>query len=392
MNYQPVIVGNQSNFSACIQENFDADAAAAFDVKEPEFEVHVSPSSSDKTKKHDEKTKKEATGKSPIELSIGVRNLSDEFEDFSSNSTIGVNAAKEIVYSDDEEDVGAEADFSNLETSITVSPVPTTRLYKDHPIKQIIGDLSLAPQTRSMARMVKEQGFKDPDYPDKVYKVVKALYGLHEAPRAWYETLANYLLENGFQRGKINQTLFIKKQKSNILLVQKEDRIFISQDKYVAEILRKFGLTDGKSASTPINTEKPLLKNSNGEDVDVHIYRPMVGSLMYLTSFRPDIMFVVCACARFQVTPKASHLHAVKRIFRYLKGKPRGLWYPKDYPFNLVAYSNSDYAGASLDKKSTTRGCQFLSCRLISWQCKKQTVVATSSTEAENVAAASCYA
>nr|GEW88981.1 hypothetical protein [Tanacetum cinerariifolium] len=217
--------------------------------------------------------------------------------------------------------------------------------------------------------------FEDPDYPDKVYKVVKALYGLHQAPRAWYETLANYVLENGLQ------------------VKQKDDEIFINQDKYVVEILRKFGFTYVKSASTPIKTEKPLLKDPDGEDVDVHIYRSMIGSLMYLTSSRLDFMFAVCACARFQVTSKVSHLHAVKRMFRYLKGKPHlGLWYPKDSPFNLVAYSDSDYAGASLDRKSTTGGCQFLGYRLISWQCKKQTVVATSSTEAEYVAAASCCA
>nr|GEY01136.1 copia protein [Tanacetum cinerariifolium] len=165
-----------------------------------------------------------------------------------------------------------------------------------------------------------------------------------------------------------------------------QNRIFISQDKYVAEILRKFGLTNGKLASTPIDTEKPLLKDHDGEDVDVHTYRSMISSLMYLTSLRPDIMFKVCACSRFQVTPKISHLHAVKRIFRYLKGKPHlGLWYPKDSPFNLVAYPDSDYAGVSLDMKSTTGGCQFLKCRLISWKCKKQTVVATSSTKADLV-------
>nr|GEX71983.1 ribonuclease H-like domain-containing protein [Tanacetum cinerariifolium] len=159
-------------------------------------------------------------------------------------------------------------------------------------------------------------GFEDPDYLDKVYKVVKALYGFHQAPRAWYETLANYLLENGFQRGKIDHTLFIKKQKGDILLVQV----------YVDDII--FGSTNkelyGKSASTPIDTEKPLLKDHNGEDVDVHIY--------------------------------------------------------------------SNYATASLDRKSTIGGCQFLGCRLISWQCKKQTAVATLSTEAEYVAAASCCA
>nr|GEW10574.1 uncharacterized mitochondrial protein AtMg00810-like [Tanacetum cinerariifolium] len=149
-------------------------------------------------------------------------------------------------------------------------------------------------------------------------EVVKALYGLHQAPRAWYETLSNYLLENGFQR-------------------------------------------DGKSASNSIDTEKPLLKDPDGEDMDVHIYRSMIDSLMYLTLSIPDIMFAVYACDQFQVTHKVSHLHAVKRIFRYLKGKPHlGLWYAKDSPFNLVAYSNSDYAGASLDRKSTTGGYQFL--------------------------------
>nr|GEW56684.1 hypothetical protein [Tanacetum cinerariifolium] len=127
---------------------------------------------------------------------------------------------------------------------------------------------------------------------------------------------------------------------------QKPDGIFISQDKYVAEILRKFGLIDGKSTSTLIDNKKPLLKDPDGEDVDVHTYRSMIGSLMYLTLSRSDIMFKVNACALFQVTPKASHLHDVKKIFRYLKGKPHlGLWYPKDSPFNLVAYSNSDYAG-----------------------------------------------
>nr|GEZ72976.1 uncharacterized mitochondrial protein AtMg00810-like [Tanacetum cinerariifolium] len=119
----------------------------------------------------------------------------------------------------------------------------------------------------------------------------------------------------------------------------------------------------------------------------------MIGSLIYLTSLGPDIMFAVCACAHFQVTTKVSHLHAVKRIFRYLKGKPHlGLWYPKDSPFNSMDYLDSDYAGASLDMNSTTGGCQFLGCRLISRQCKKQTVVATSSTKAEYIATASCYA
>ncbi|GJY18381.1 putative ribonuclease H-like domain-containing protein [Tanacetum coccineum] len=262
------------------------------------------------------------------------------------------------------------------------------------------------------------------------------LYGKIEEEVAWYETLSTYLLENGFRRGIIDKTLFIKKNKGDILLVhvyvddiifgstkkslctefeglmhkkfqmssmgeltfflglqvmQKDDGIFISQDKYVADILKKFDFSSVKTASTLIATNKALLKDEEAEDVDVHLYRSMIGSLMYLIASRPNIMFVVCACSRFQVTPKVSHLHAVKRIFIYLKGQPKlGLWYPRDSPFDLEAFSDSDYARASLDRKSTTGGYQFLSKRLISWQCKKQTVVANSTTEAEYVDAANC--
>ncbi|GJY31741.1 putative ribonuclease H-like domain-containing protein [Tanacetum coccineum] len=256
-------------------------------------------------------------------------------------------------------------------------------------------------------------------------------------PPAWYATLSTFLLKNGYRRGTIDKTLFIKKDKHDIILVQvyvddiifgstkkswcdefealmksrfqmssmgeltfflglqvkqKEDGIFISQDKYVAEILKKFDFVNVKTASTPIETQKPLVKDEEASDVDVHLYRSMIGSLMYLTASRPDIMFAVCACSRFQVTPKSSHLSAVKRIFRYLKGKPKlGLWYPRVSSFDLESYSDSDYAGANLDRKSTTGGCQFLGRRLISWQCKKQTIVATSTTEAKYVAAASYY-
>ncbi|GJU92622.1 putative ribonuclease H-like domain-containing protein [Tanacetum coccineum] len=243
-------------------------------------------------------------------------------------------------------------------------------------------------------------GFLDPKYPKKVYKVVKALYGLHQAPRAWYATLSTFLLKNGYRRGTIDKTLFIKKDKHDIILVQVyvDDIIFGSTKKswcdefeaLMKKILKKFEFANVKTASTPIETQKPLVKDEEASDVDVHLYRSMIGSLMYLTASRPDIMFAVCACSRFQVTPKSSHLSAVKRIFRYLKGKPKlGLWYPRVSSFDLESYSDSDYAGANLDRKSTTGGCQFLGRRLISWQCKKQTIVATSTTEAEYVAAAS---
>nr|GEY56850.1 putative ribonuclease H-like domain-containing protein [Tanacetum cinerariifolium] len=432
---------NQSNPSAGVQEQFDAKKAgeenvqqyvrfplwssgsknpqntdddAAFEGIKHEFEVHVYPSSSAQTKKHDDKTKREAKGKSPT-----VGDLSAKFEDCSDNSIKEVNATgtivltvgqnsrnstntfsdigpsnvvasptygkssfidasqlpddpdmpklEDITYSDDEDD-GAEADFNNLETSITVSHIPTTRVHKDHHVSQIIGDMSSTTQTRSMTRVVQDQGglshmfnddfhtcifacflsqeepkrvhqalkdpcfqekidergimvrnkarlvtqghtqeeginyeelftpearieairlflayvtfmgfmvyqidvksaflyetikkdvyvfqpprFEDPDHPDKVYKVVKALYGLHQAPRAW-------------------ELIFFL----GLQVKQKKDGIFICQDKYVAEILRNFGLTEGKLASTPIDTEKPLLKDTDGEDVDVHTYR-----------------------------------------------------------------------------------------------------------------------
>ncbi|GKC06089.1 putative ribonuclease H-like domain-containing protein, partial [Tanacetum coccineum] len=279
-------------------------------------------------------------------------------------------------------------------------------------------------------------GFVDPDHPNKVYKVVKALYGLHQAPRAWYATLSTFLEKHGYKRGTIDKTLFIKRDKKDIMLVQvyvddiifgstnkswcdefealmksrfqmssmgeltfflglqvKQNKggIFISQDKYVAEILKKFDLVNVKAAITPMETKMPLTKDEEAFDVDVHLYRSMIGSLMYLTASRPDIMYAVCVCSRFQVTPKISHLNAVKRIFKYLKGKPNlGLWYPRESPFDLEAFSDSDYGGSNLDRKSTTGGCQFLGQRLISWQCKKQTIVATSTTEAEYVAAANC--
>ncbi|GJS39130.1 putative ribonuclease H-like domain-containing protein [Tanacetum coccineum] len=281
-------------------------------------------------------------------------------------------------------------------------------------------------------------GFEDPAHPNKVYRVVKALYGLHQAPRAWYERLSTFLLKHGYRRGAIDKTLFIKKDRRDIMLVQvyvddiifgstkssmvkdfedlmqKEFKmssmgeltfflglqvkqsnggIFLSQDKYVKDILNKFDFRTIKPASTPIEAHKSLGKDEEGEDVDVHLYRSMIGCLMYLTASRPDIMFAVCLCARFQVTPKVSHLHAVKRIFRYLKHQPNlGLWYPKDSPFHLEAFSDSDYAGDNHDRRSTSGGCQYLGRRLVSWQCKKQTIVAISSTEAEYVAAASCCA
>nr|GEY85318.1 uncharacterized mitochondrial protein AtMg00810-like [Tanacetum cinerariifolium] len=558
MNYQPVTAGNQSNTSA---GNTDGDAA--FDVQEPEFEgrkpeskVNVYPSSKfedffDNSIKEDNAAGTlvptvrqistnstntfSAAGPSNVDASL-THGKSSCIDTSQYSNDLNMLELEYITYSDNEDNVGAEAEFSNLETSITVSPIPTTRVHKDHYVTQIIGH-------------TQEEGIN--------YKEVFAAVARIEAIRLLlaYASLMGYMLyqmdvKRDFLYGTIKEEVYVYQPlgfKDPDYPDKKKDGIFNSHDKYVAKILRKFGLTDGKSASTPIDTEKPLLKNPDGEDVDVHTYismigslmyltssrpdimftqckkqtvvatssteaeyvtaasccaqvlwiqnqllimgvntlrcdgdslelieltvfllpsdekvrvkvsvvdlqvsavslilqllvqkflllgltnlfcslnvvrssngksastpiytkkpllkdpdgkdvdvhtyRSMIGSLMYLTSSRPDIMFAVFACSHFQVTPKALHLHAVKRIFRYLKGKPHlGLWYPKDLPFNLVAYSDGDYAGASLDCKSTVEGCQFLGCRLISWQYKKQIVVATSSTEAKYVATAS---
>ncbi|GKA46386.1 putative ribonuclease H-like domain-containing protein [Tanacetum coccineum] len=308
------------------------------------------------------------------------------------------------------DDKGAVADFTNLETTMNVSPIPTSRIHSIHPTTQIIGDPTSTVQTRSKVNKSSRahafiepkkisQALEDESWVDamleellqfKIQKVWILGYRQEEgidydevfAPVAMIEAIRIFLAfasymgfivyqmdmksaflygtideevyvsqplgfvdlkfpkKSRYRRGTIDKSLFIKKNKNDIMLVQKEDGIFISQDKYVAEIMKKFDFANVKSASTLIETRKPLNKDEEAVDVDVHLYRSMIGSLMYLTASRPDII---------------------------------------------------DYAGANLDRKFTTRGCQFLSRRLISWQCKKQTIVATSTTEAEYVVVANCY-
>ncbi|KAJ9565794.1 hypothetical protein OSB04_001760 [Centaurea solstitialis] len=281
-------------------------------------------------------------------------------------------------------------------------------------------------------------GFVDPKFLDHVYKLNKALYGLKQAPRAWYDTLSTFLLSKGFERGKIDSTLFLKKYPKHILLVQiyvddiifgstnpklckkfellmkteykmsmmgeltyflglqikqSEKGIFINQGKYVHDMLKKFDLTSCTPMKTPMAPPLSLDKDSKGKPVDVTLYRGMIGSLLYLTASRPDIMYSTCLCARYQAEPKESHLTAVKRIFRYLKGTPNlGLWYSKDSGFDLTAYSDSHFAGCKIDRKSTTGGCHLLGGKLVSWTSKKQNSVSTSTAEAEYVTAGICCA
>ncbi|GJW04963.1 putative ribonuclease H-like domain-containing protein [Tanacetum coccineum] len=435
MNYKPIVAGNQFNRNAGTKACADAGKARVETVpgkdyillplwtQDPPFysSPKDSPNAGLKPSGEEEKKDDKDPGNEGGNPSEEGERINQE-KDASVNSTNNINTVSPTINTTsiehnviDENTVYGCADdpnipdleeiniFSDAENDNSRVDINNLDTYFQMDVKSAF----LYEKIEEEVYVYQPPGFEDPDFPDRVYKVEKALYRLHQALRAWYETLSTYLLDNGFQRGKIDKTLFIKRDQCDILLVQvsmgeltiflglevkqKEDQIFISQDKYVTEILKKFGFSDVKTASTPMETHKPLLKDSDGKDVDEHLHRSMIGSLMYLTSSRPNIMFAVCTCARFQVNPKILHLHVVKRIFRYLKGHPKlGLWYHKDSPFDLVAFTDNDYAGASLDRKSITKGCQFLWCRLISWQCKKQTMVANSITEAEYIAASNC--
>ncbi|GJX39189.1 putative ribonuclease H-like domain-containing protein [Tanacetum coccineum] len=490
MNYEPVTAGNQTNNDAGLKSSNDEfvdDAGKKNDVQYPAkdgdkngHEKDVRDQEEALRKQFDQETERlVGQGEATItnnnnRLNIVSPSVSAVGQSFDNNDLPTDPFMPDLEDSTgifrcayDDEDVGAEADLYNLETIMNVSPIPITRIHKDHPKDQIIGDINSAIQTRRMINFFKEnamviQALIDPSWIEamqeellqfklqKVWTLVDLPKGKRaigtkwvyrnkkdergiivrnkarlvaqgytqeegidynevfapvariEAIRAWYETLSTYLLENGFRRGTIDKTLFIKKDRGDILLVQvyvddiifwstkkslwdefkqmmykkfqmssmgeltfflglqvqkKKDGIFISQDKYVVDILKKFDFITVKTASTLTETNKALIKDEEAENV----------------------------------TPKTSHLHAMKKIFRYLKGQPKlGLWYPRDSLFDLEAFSDSDYARASLDRKSTTEGCQFLGKRLISWQCKKQTMVANSTTEVEYVDAANC--
>jgi hypothetical protein len=281
-------------------------------------------------------------------------------------------------------------------------------------------------------------GFEDERYPDHVCKLSKALYGLKQAPRAWYECLRDFLIANAFKVGKADPTLFTKTCDGDLFVCQiyiddiifgstnqkyceefsrvmtqkfemsmmgelnyflgfqvkqLNDGTFISQMKYTQDLLKRFGMKDAKPAKTPMGTDGHVDLNKGGKSVDQKAYRSMIGSLLYLCASRPDIMLSVCMCARFQSDPRECHLVAVKRILRYLVATPCfGIWYPKGSSFDLIGYSDSDYAGCKVDRKSTSGTCQFLGWSLVSWSSKKQTSVALSTAEAEYVAAAQCCA
>ncbi|KAK1606629.1 hypothetical protein QYE76_030302 [Lolium multiflorum] len=290
---------------------------------------------------------------------------------------------------------------------------------------------------KETAYVAQPPGFEDPCRPNHVYLLHKALYGLKQAPRAWYEFLRDFLLHDGFCMGTVDSTLFTKRVKGGGLFIcqiyvddiifggtnpnhnkafellmtrkfemsmmgelkfflgfqvrQLAKGTFISQEKYVKDMLKKFNMTNASPMKTPMPVKGQLGSCDGEKDVDIKVYRSMIGSLLYLCASRPDIMLSVGMCARFQSAPKESHLVAVKRILRYLVLTPTlGLWYPKGSTFELIGYSDSDWAGDKVDRKSTSGACQFIGRSLVSWSSKKQNSTALSTAEAEYISAASC--
>lgn len=279
------------------------------------------------------------------------------------------------------------------------------------------------------------KGFVDPTHPDHVYRLKKALYGLKQAPRAWYERLTEFLTQQGYRKGGIDKTLFVKQDAENLMIAQiyvddivfggmsnemlrhfvqqmqsefemslvgeltyflglqvkqMEDSIFLSQSKYAKNIVKKFGMENASHKRTPAPTHLKLSKDEAGTSVDQSLYRSMIGSLLYLTASRPDITYAVGVCARYQANPKISHLNQVKRILKYVNGtSDYGIMYCHCSDSMLVGYCDADWAGSADDRKSTSGGCFYLGNNLISWFSKKQNCVSLSTAEAEYIAAGS---
>lgn len=270
-----------------------------------------------------------------------------------------------------------------------------------------------------------------------MYKLKKALYGLKQAPRAWYSRIEAYFLKEGFAKCDYEHTLFVKRETNGKVLIvslyvddliftgnddmmfenfkksmkqefdmtdlgkmsyflgleisQSSRGIFINQRKYALDILQKFGMCDSNSVLNPIVPGSKLVKDDVGIKVDKTYYKQIVGSLMYLTATRPDMIFVVSLISRFIENPTQLHLQAAKRVLRYLKGTTDfGIFYRKGGDDELIGYSDSDYAGDLEDRKSTSGYVFLLSSGAVSWSSKKQPVVSLSTTEAEFIAAASC--
>jgi hypothetical protein len=256
-----------------------------------------------------------------------------------------------------------------------------------HPKELIIGEVERGVSTRSKLKNIcNNMAFLSQIEPKNINEAIE--------DESWILAMQEEL--NQFERNKDEFEMSMMGELKFFLglqIKQTEDGIFLNQSKYVIDLLKRFGLTNAKAYGTPMSPSTKLDKDEKGKPVDVKLYRGMIGSLLYLTASRPDIMFSVCLCARFQSCPKESHLIAVKRIFRYLLGTiDLGLWYPKSNSFDLISYTDADFAGCKIDRKSTSGTCHFLGHSLVSWFSKKQNSVALSTAEAEYVAAGSCCA
>ncbi|GJX17278.1 retrovirus-related pol polyprotein from transposon TNT 1-94, partial [Tanacetum coccineum] len=230
----------------------------------------------------------------------------------------------------------------------------------------------------------------NPDNPNHVYRLKNALYGLKQALRAWYDLLSLFLLFQGFSKVTVDPTLFITRKGKDILLSQ---RHILNQSKYALESLKKYGMESCDPVDTPMVEKSKMDEDIQGKAVDPTHYRGMVGTLMYLTSSRPDLVYIVCMCARYQARPTEKHQHAVKRIFRYLRGTVnRGLWYSKDYAIALTTFTDADHTGFQDTRRCTSGSMQLLGDRLVSWSSKRQKSVAISDTEAEYIALSDCCA
>nr|GFA61602.1 ribonuclease H-like domain-containing protein [Tanacetum cinerariifolium] len=351
INYEPIIAGTQSNSFAGTKASDNVGQAR----KEPEY-VDEDPRKENECK--DQQKNDNVNNANNVNIvNAGGTNEDNELP-FDLNM-LALEGVSIFNLSRDDEDDDAVADMNNLDTTIQVSSIPTTKIHKDHPLDQLIGDLQSATQTRKNSKNLEErreimirnkarlvaQGYTQEKGID--YNEVFALVARIEAIRLFlaYASFKDFVMyqmdiKSAFLYGKI------------------EEEGYVCQPP---------GFEDPDFLDRVYKVEKALYRLHQASRA-----WSMIGSLMYLTSSRPDIMFAVYACAIYQVNPKVSYLYVVKKIFRYLKGQPKlGPWYPKDFSFDLVAYTDSDYAGASLDRKSTTGGCQFLGCRLKSWQCKK---------------------
>ncbi|GJV97284.1 retrovirus-related pol polyprotein from transposon TNT 1-94, partial [Tanacetum coccineum] len=317
--------------------------------------------------------------------------------------TISLETRRQTIWQDSkgyaqEEGIDFEESFAPVARLEAVWIFVAYAAYKSFPVYQMDVKMTfLNGPLKEEVYVAQPDGFVDPDHPEKVYRLKKALYGLKQARRAWYDELSNFLMSKGFTKGSIDPTLFTIRYGKDILLVQiyihqSPRGIFINKAKYALQILKKHGMNKCDSIGTPMTTKPKLDADLSGTPINQTKYRSMIGSLMYLTSSRPDLVQAVCYYARYQARPIEKHLKEVKMIFRYLKGTINmGLWYPKNSGFELTAFSDADHVGWIDTRKSTSKGIQFLGDKLVGWMSKKQDCTTTSSAEAEYVAlSASC--